>query len=90
MRALLSVCAGLALVTVGLFPAASANADVIDIAWGFVPGSTVVVTVFCNRATADLSLIRPGFDNTARYTAFAVIDPFRATEDSSLLIGKSP
>ena len=50
---------------------------------GFTPGATVSVTVSCTRETNDLALIRPGSSNTASYTAYAIIDPFRAVDDSS-------
>jgi Flp pilus assembly protein TadG len=47
---------------------------------GFVAGGTVVVTVTCNRKVDDLGLIGPTSDNDARYTAYAVIDTFRAVD----------
>lgn len=47
---------------------------------GFVAGGTVVVTVTCNRKVDDLALIDPTDDNDATYTAFAVIDTFRAVD----------
>lgn len=47
---------------------------------GFVAGGTVVVTVTCNRKVDDLALITPGTSNTGSYTAFAVIDTFRAVD----------
>lgn len=57
-------------------PSVSASTD----AGGFVPGATVVVTVNCNRRTDDLATISPGDANAARYTAYAIIDPFRAVD----------
>lgn len=46
----------------------------------FEAGATVAVTVSCSRATSDLALIKPEGPTTATYTAFAVIDPFRAVD----------
>ena len=47
---------------------------------GFVAGGTVVVTVTCNRRVDDLGVIGPTGNNEASYTAFAVIDTFRAVD----------
>ena len=47
---------------------------------GFTAGGTVVVTVTCNRRVDDLALISPGSDNVGSYTAYAVIDTFRAVD----------
>lgn len=47
---------------------------------GFVAGGLVVATVTCNRKVDDLGLIGPTGDNDATYTAYAVIDTFRAVE----------
>lgn len=43
----------------------------------FEGGATIAVTVTCRRASDDLALIAPE-ESKATYTAFAVIDPFRA------------
>ena len=47
---------------------------------GFVAGGTVTVTVTCNRRVDDLGLIVPTGSNSATFTAFAVIDTFRAVD----------
>ncbi len=47
---------------------------------GFVAGGTVVVTVTCNRRVDDLAVIGATGDNAATYTAYAVIDTFRAVD----------
>ncbi len=47
---------------------------------GFVPGGTVTATVTCTRRVDDLALITPSGNNTASYTAHAVIDTFRAVD----------
>lgn len=47
---------------------------------GFVAGGTVVVTVTCNRDVDDLGVIGPTGDNTASFTAFAIIDTLRAVD----------
>lgn len=58
-----------------------ANPSVVaGTASGFTAGGTVVVTVTCNRRVDDLALITPGSDNAGSYTAYAVIDTFRAVD----------
>ena len=47
---------------------------------GFVAGGTVTVTVTCNRNVDDLGLIVPTGSNGATFTAYAVIDTFRAVD----------
>lgn len=47
---------------------------------GFVAGGTVTVTVTCNRSVDDLGLIAPTGSNGATFTAYAVIDTFRAVD----------
>ena len=46
----------------------------------FRPGGQVAVTVSCTVSTEGLELIDPPSTGAATATAFAAIDPFRATE----------
>ncbi len=47
---------------------------------GFGPGGSVAVTVSCTVSSAGLELIDPPSTGPTTATAFATIDPFRATE----------
>ena len=46
----------------------------------FGPGGRVVVTVSCTVSSAGLELVDPPSTGPTTATAFAAIDPFRATE----------
>jgi Flp pilus assembly protein TadG len=48
----------------------------------FVAGGTVAVTVSCTASTDGLEPIRPPAQQPYRATAYATIDPLRATEES--------
>lgn len=48
----------------------------------FGPGGQVAVTVWCTVSTAGLELIDPPATGPTSATAFATIDPLRATESS--------
>lgn len=54
------------------------SVDVSD----FRPGGQVAVTVSCTVSTDGLELINPPSNDANTATAFASIDPLRATEDS--------
>lgn len=54
------------------------SVDVTD----FRPGGQVAVTVSCTVSTDGLELIDPPSGGTNTATAFAAIDPLRATEDA--------
>ena len=56
----------------------SVSVDVSD----FRPGGQVAVTVSCTVSTDGLELINPPSGGTNTATAFAAIDPLRATEGS--------
>lgn len=47
----------------------------------FGPGGSVAVTVSCTVSTDGLELISPPSNGPTTATAFAAIDPLRATED---------
>jgi Flp pilus assembly protein TadG len=57
----------------------SAPAVAVDLS-RFGPGGSVAVTVSCTVSTAGLELIDPPSTGPTTATAFATIDPFRATE----------
>jgi len=46
----------------------------------FAPGATISVTVSCSTSTTGLELISAVPDGAHRYTAYAVIDPYRGVE----------
>ncbi len=46
----------------------------------FAPGETISVTVSCSTSTAGLELVPSTPGGPQEYTAFAVIDPFRAVD----------
>ena len=54
------------------------SVDVSD----FRPGGRVAVTVSCTVSSAGLELIDPPSTDATTATAFAVVDPLRATQDA--------
>ena len=46
----------------------------------FAPGETISVTVSCSTSTAGVELVPSARTDPQQYTAFAVIDPFRAVD----------
>jgi Flp pilus assembly protein TadG len=63
-----------------LIDSATCAAPSVRLGGAFVPGETISVTVSCSTSNAGLELVPSTPDGPQEYTAFAVIDPFRAVD----------
>ena len=61
-------------------PASCSSPEVVVDTSGFGPGGQVAVTVSCSVSVSGLELIDPPETGPTTATAFATIDPLRATE----------